>query len=65
MDYRLPIRRPVTVVKKTVKLEEIEENKEEITKISPENIIYLSITDSVNTEESFGGWDKLNYDFYW
>lgn len=55
MDYRLPIRRPVTVVKKTVKLEEIEENKEEITKISPENIIYLSITDSVNTEESFGG----------
>lgn len=65
MDYRLPIRRPVVVAKKTENPKEIIEKNEEITKISPENIIYLSITDSVNTEESFGGWDKLNYDFYW
>lgn len=56
MDYRLPIRRrPVTVVKKTVKLEEIEEKNEETEQVSTDNVIHLSISDSVNTEESFGG----------
>ena len=54
MDYRLPIKRPVVVVKKTEKPKEIIKNKEEIEQLSTDNnVIHLSISDSVGLKESF------------
>ena len=54
MDYRLPIRRPCVVAKKTEKPKEIIENNEKIEQVSGENVIHLSINDSVGLKESFG-----------
>lgn len=55
MDYRLPIRRPVVIVKKTEKTKEIIEKTEEIEQLSTDNnVIHLSISDSVGLKESFG-----------
>jgi hypothetical protein len=54
MDYRLPIRRPVVVAKKTEKPKEIIEKNEETEQVSTDNVIHLSISDSVGLKESFG-----------
>ena len=55
-DYRLPVMtgRPVVVVKKTDISPELVENKEESAVKQTENIIHLSISDSVGLKESFG-----------
>ncbi len=54
MDYRLPIRRPVVVAKKTENPKEIIEKTEETEQVSTDNVIHISINDSVGLKESFG-----------
>ena len=56
-DYRLPAitgRRPVVVAKKKEISEELIEIQDKSTEKREENLIYLTLSDSVGTKESFG-----------
>lgn len=53
-DYRVAMVTPVVVKKTIEKPKEIIENNEKIEQVSGENVIHLSINDSVGLKESFG-----------
>ena len=55
-DYRIAMVTPPVVPKKTIENQvKTVEKKDEVVTNTSENVIFLTLTDSIDTKETFGG----------